>query len=165
MDRTRLPIVALLAASALGLAACTAVAPDPDGSPSPSGSAPAPDPTPSPIVTPDASAPDQIAIALVEPDTDIPTTPVISGPALLEAGMQVRISAQCRGETLGWRLQTASTELDEQRILAEGTTDCDGSVDDRAVGPVEYAGPVQFLFTRTDGVEEGWVQARQVALP
>lgn len=164
MTRTRFPAIALLVTASVGLAACTAAPSGPDASPSPSSSAPAPAPTPSPIVTPDAEAPDQIAIALVEPDTDIPTTPLITGPALLEAGMQVRISAQCSGSTLGWRLQTASTELEEQRVLTEGATTCDGSVDETAIGPVEYSGPVQFLLTRTDGVDEGWVQARQVAL-
>ncbi|MBN9139210.1 MAG: hypothetical protein J0H23_00110 [Micrococcales bacterium] len=164
MERTRIPIVALLAASALGLTACTAAAPAPTESPRPSESSSRPSPTPDPIVTPDAAAPDQLAISMVEPATDIPTTPLITGPALLEADMQIRISAQCSGGTLGWRLVTASTELDEQRTFAEGTTRCDGKVDESAVGPVVYTGPVQLILTDTASVDEGWVQARQVPL-
>ncbi|SDH70641.1 hypothetical protein [Agrococcus jejuensis] len=164
----RAPITAALAAiaSALVLAGCAG---DPAPSPSPSETDPAPSASASP--EPEASA---SALPFVMPETadgdlaraehaivdGVPTTPSIA-IAPMVAGQPVAIEGQCTGgASMTFRLERAVDAEPDERLLMEGTIECDADVAQVSTITAPYAGPVQLTIAPGEGVTEAWAVAR-----
>ena len=161
--------LALFGAAALvglGLSACAPE--DAPGPSSPAASAPASG-TPSDDPSTDAAAeldwPDtalwnQIGASLFNPpgsDPSISTGETTAGPALMEAGRTVRITAHCVGSRMEYELRTAAVGQD-QRVIAADTVAC-GTESTATFTGIDYAGPVQLAITDANQAEAGWVQA------
>lgn len=155
--------------AALGVAGCTAGAPDNDPTTSvtpaassggqttpPAGEA---SPAPTPRHTPDADDPSQIALFLLNPDRREDYSESTAGPGAIEAGQGLRIDGWCEGGRVSYELMTAAVG-DEKRSIAGGTFVCGDAIVSNEWASIDYTGPVQLQITTTEDISTGWVQAR-----
>ncbi|GAA2171081.1 hypothetical protein GCM10009846_03670 [Agrococcus versicolor] len=166
MDWTHRTTVAVATiALTLSAAACTSTT-TPEPSPTPTASAsqaPSTSPSPTPSAAP-YEDPGEPAGSLARADfavvDGIPTTSTTALGGMV-SGQAFVIEGQCvGGESMGFRLDRAEGSDPEERLLVEGTLDCDVAADQDLAYAFPYDGPVQLTIAPDEDVTQAWAIVR-----